>query len=202
MNDAIAFDTHRYVKRLVGCGFSQDQAETLADEQIALLNSNLATKSDIARIEAGIETFRQETKSDIKALRLATQSDIETFRQETKSDIEALRLATQSDIETLRQETKSDIESLRLATKSDIARVEAGIETLRQETKSDIESLRLATKSDIARVEAGIETLRQETKSDMANLKADLLKWGFAAMVAQTSVMAALFALFLGLPAS
>ena len=184
MNDAIAFDTHRYVKRLVGCGFSQDQAETLADEQIALLNSNLATKSDIARIEAGIETFRQETKSDI----------------------EALRLATQSDIETLRQETKSDIESLRLATKSDIARVEAGIETLRQETKSDIESLRLATKSDIETLrqetKSDNETLRQETKSDMANLKADLLKWGFAAMVAQTSVMAALFALFLGLPGS
>ncbi|MCY4230104.1 MAG: DUF1640 domain-containing protein [Alphaproteobacteria bacterium] len=54
MPEAIAFDTHRYVKRLTRSGFTEEQAETLAEEQIALLNANLATKADIARVEVEI----------------------------------------------------------------------------------------------------------------------------------------------------
>ena len=40
MNDAIAFDTHRFVKRLTESGFTKKQAETLAEEHVALLNAN------------------------------------------------------------------------------------------------------------------------------------------------------------------
>ena len=72
MTEAIAFDTHRFVKRLTESGFTEKQAETLAEEHIALLNANLATKADIAavkadiaRVEAGVEALRQETKADI-----------------------------------------------------------------------------------------------------------------------------------------
>ena len=65
MTEAIAFDSHRFVKRLTGSGFTEKQAETLAEEHVALLNANLATKADAARIEAGVETLRQETKADI-----------------------------------------------------------------------------------------------------------------------------------------
>ena len=72
MTEPIAFDTHRFVKRLTGSGFTEQQAETLADEHVALLTANLATKTDvarieerIARIEAGMEALRQETKADI-----------------------------------------------------------------------------------------------------------------------------------------
>ena len=72
MTEPIAFDTHRFVKRLTGSGFTEQQAETLADEHVALLTANLATKADvarieerIARIEAGMEALRQETKADI-----------------------------------------------------------------------------------------------------------------------------------------
>ena len=92
MTEAIAFDTHRFVKRLTKNGFSEQQAETLAEEQVALINTNLATKTDV------------------EALRLATKADIETAQQATKADVEALRQATKSDIEVLRQATKSDIE--------------------------------------------------------------------------------------------
>ena len=109
MSEAIAFDTHQFVKHLTANGFTEQQAEALAREQVNLLNSNLATKADI------------------EALRLATKSDIETLRLATKADIEALRLATKADIETLRQETKADIETLRLATKADIESVKADL---------------------------------------------------------------------------
>ena len=66
----IAFDTHRFVKRLTDCRFTEQQAETLADEHVALLNANLATKADveavradIAKIEAGMDALRQKTKT-------------------------------------------------------------------------------------------------------------------------------------------
>ena len=51
MTDAIPFDTHRFVKNLVRNGFSQQQAEVLAEEQVALLNGNLATKVDIEKVK-------------------------------------------------------------------------------------------------------------------------------------------------------
>ena len=90
MTEAIAFDTHRFVKRLTENGFTERQAETLAEEHVALLNANLATKTDIAQVEAriaqveaGVETLRQETKADIARV----EAGVETLRQETKADI-------------------------------------------------------------------------------------------------------------------
>ena len=78
MTEAIAFDTHRFVKRLTDCGFTELQAETLADEHVALLNANLATKTDIAAVKADIAA----TKADIEALRLATRADIEAVKSD------------------------------------------------------------------------------------------------------------------------
>ena len=69
MSEAIAFDTHRFVKRLTDCGFTEKQAETLADEHVALLNANLATKADVAAVEAGVESLRQEMKASMEAVK-------------------------------------------------------------------------------------------------------------------------------------
>ena len=94
MSEAIAFDTHRFVKRLTESGFTEKQAETLADEHVALLNSNLATKADM-------EALRQETKAGIEALRQETKAGIEALRQETKTEIakvEARMEAIKSDL--------------------------------------------------------------------------------------------------------
>ena len=69
MAEAIAFDTHRFVKRLTESGFTEKQAETLAEEHVALLNANLATKADIAKVEAGIEALRHETSAAISTVK-------------------------------------------------------------------------------------------------------------------------------------
>ena len=63
MSDAIAFDTHRFVKRLTENGFTEQQAETLAEEQVTLLNSNLATKSDMAALKVDIEAVKAHIES-------------------------------------------------------------------------------------------------------------------------------------------
>ncbi len=60
MSEAIAFDTHRFVKRLTECGFTERQAETLADEHVGLLNANLATKTDIAEVKAEIQAAKAD----------------------------------------------------------------------------------------------------------------------------------------------
>lgn len=69
MSDAIAFDTHKFVKHLTEKGFTEEQAEALAIEQVNLLNSNLATKADIAIIQRDIEVLRQETRANMEALK-------------------------------------------------------------------------------------------------------------------------------------
>ena len=137
MSEAIAFDTHRFVKHLTENGFTEQQAEVLADEQVHLLNTNLATQADVAAIQReivgvkrDIEVLRQETKTsiagvkrDIEVLRLGTKTSIAGV----KRDIEALRLGTKADMEALRLGTKADMEALRLGTKADMAEVKSDL---------------------------------------------------------------------------
>ncbi len=106
---AIPFDTHRFVRNLVASGFTEKQAEALADEQINLLNSNLATKADI-------ETLRMSTESSMEALRLSTESSVETLRLSTESSVETLRLSTESSMEALRLSTEAKIERAKFET--------------------------------------------------------------------------------------
>ena len=80
MSEAIAFDTHRYVKRLTEHGFTEEQAEVLAEEQVALLNANLATKADIEAVKAEIEALRKETKADIARSEAGLKADIEAAK--------------------------------------------------------------------------------------------------------------------------
>ena len=54
MSEAIAFDTHRFVKNLMASGFTEAQAEALAHEQILLLEANLATKADLSSVKADL----------------------------------------------------------------------------------------------------------------------------------------------------
>ena len=99
---ALIFDTHVDIRELVEAGMPEPQAETVVRQRVRLLERNLATKADIAKTNARIETLRQETKADIAA----TNASIGTLRQETKAVIETLRQETRANIETLRQETE------------------------------------------------------------------------------------------------
>ncbi len=137
--EAIAFDTHKFVKHLTESGFTEAQAEALAGEQVAMINSNLATREDIEKLRLTTQSDIAEVKADIEKLRLATQADIEKLRADTKADIAEVK----ADIEKLRLATQADIEKLRADTKADIA-----------EVKADIEKLRLATQADIANTES------------------------------------------------
>ena len=78
MSDPIAFDTHRFVKNLTASGFTEKQAEALANEQVQLLNANLATKVDIQAIKADIEAV----KGDILVVKGELEVKIETIKSD------------------------------------------------------------------------------------------------------------------------
>ena len=58
------FDTHDFVKRLIGAGMPEAQAEILAKEQSRMVQERLANKQDIMEVQRAI----QEVKRDIREL--------------------------------------------------------------------------------------------------------------------------------------
>lgn len=45
------FDSHRYVKKLVAGGFSIQQAEVLATEQVNIIHDGLATRQQVTEVD-------------------------------------------------------------------------------------------------------------------------------------------------------
>ncbi|MCZ0953219.1 MAG: hypothetical protein OXJ56_11580 [Rhodospirillaceae bacterium] len=100
MDEAIAFDSHRFVKKLTACGFTEKQAEGLADEQVRLLDGNLATKADIETVNAKIETVKadlevqiRQVKVDLKVQTQKVNANLETRIESAKADLMKWMLA-------------------------------------------------------------------------------------------------------------
>ena len=64
-SDALAFDTHRFVKRMTAAGMPVQQAEALAESQSDLLNANLATKNELAKTESALRADIAKTNAEI-----------------------------------------------------------------------------------------------------------------------------------------
>ena len=99
MSEAIAFDTHRFVKNLTASGFTEAQAEALADEQAHLLDSNLATKTDILAIKSDIREVRSEVQAEIREVRSEVQAEIREVKSELELRIEQVRADLEVKIE-------------------------------------------------------------------------------------------------------
>ena len=82
MNTAIAFDTHRFGKRLVGRGFTEAQAEVLADEQVTLLNDNLATKQDMIALKTDMIALKAELEQQMTSLEGAIKLELATVKSD------------------------------------------------------------------------------------------------------------------------
>jgi hypothetical protein len=80
------FDTHAFVKRLTAAGMPEAQAEVLADEQVRLIDDRLATKEDIAKLQASttvdITELQAATKTDLRELELKIEAKLERFKLE------------------------------------------------------------------------------------------------------------------------
>ncbi|MGH8531567.1 MAG: hypothetical protein ACREV1_02275 [Gammaproteobacteria bacterium] len=80
---AIAFDTLKFAKRLKEGGFTDQQAETLAQAEAEFIEQNLTTKRDLKDLEIAL-------KRDIEELRGSVKRDIEELRADLKRDLKEL----------------------------------------------------------------------------------------------------------------
>ena len=109
MSQAIAFDTHRFVKNLTASGFTEAQAEALADEQAHLLDSNLATKADILAIRSDVREVRSEIR-EVKAEIREVKSELELKIEQVRSDLEVKIEQVRSDLEVKLEQVRGDLE--------------------------------------------------------------------------------------------
>jgi len=99
---AIAFDTLKFAKRLKEGGFTDQQAEALAQAEAEFIEQNLTTKRDLKELEVAlkrdIEELRADLKRDLKELETAIQRDVKELDVGLKRDIEELRADLKRDL--------------------------------------------------------------------------------------------------------
>ncbi len=71
MSEMLAMDTHRFVKNLTKSGFTEAQAEALAEEQVRLFTGQLVTRdyfdSEMARFRAELTAYVNKKLGEQKA---------------------------------------------------------------------------------------------------------------------------------------
>ncbi len=87
MTEAIAFDTDRFVKNLTTGGFTEKQAEVLADEQVRLLDGNLATKADLDRVKGELQAEIHAVDANLQSKIHAVDANLEARIQTVKADL-------------------------------------------------------------------------------------------------------------------
>jgi molecular chaperone GrpE (heat shock protein) len=80
----LIFDTSDYVRKLQKAAFTEQQAEVQVDALRTLIENDLATKQDIARLQKDIAKLRKETQESIESLRKEVKQNIELLSKETQ----------------------------------------------------------------------------------------------------------------------
>ncbi|MGH8490829.1 MAG: coiled-coil domain-containing protein [Gammaproteobacteria bacterium] len=102
---AIAFDTLKFAKRLKEGGFTDQQAEALAQAEAEFIEQSLAAKRDLKELEVAL-------KRDLKEIEVALKRDLKELEIALKRDIEEIRGGVKRDIEGLRADLKRDMKEL------------------------------------------------------------------------------------------
>ena len=110
------FDTLHAAKALTAAGFAPPQAEAITDTIREAFTESVATKADIARLEAAMSADIAEVKAELKA-------DIAEVKAELKADIAEVR----TEIAEVRTELKAEIAEVRTELKAEIAEVRTDV---------------------------------------------------------------------------
>ena len=109
MSEAIVFDTHSFVKNLTASGFTEKQAEALANEQVQLLNANLATKSDILGVKGELEAKLESVKGGLEVKLENVKGDLEVKLETLKGDLEVKLKTLKGDLEVKIENVKGEL---------------------------------------------------------------------------------------------
>ena len=81
-----AFDTLKFVEKLEKGGFSKEQAKSMAEAQrevvTEIIEGNLATKTDLFKVESGLKADIASIKSEFRAEMAEMNNKIDTLRAE------------------------------------------------------------------------------------------------------------------------
>ena len=161
------FDSHRFVKRLTEAGMEEGLAEVLAEEHMGPWIRNVATKTDVAMIRKDLEDAEANTRRDV-----ATKADVAMIRK----DAENTQAMIRKDLEDAEANIRRDV-----ATKADVAMIRKDAENTQAMIRKDLEHTRAMIRADV--------------EKRVAELRADLIKWMFGAVMAQVALVVALIKL-------
>ena len=92
---AVAFDTLKFVRKLTQAGLSEAQAEVFAnvhrDAFKEALDSNLATKADIARLKESVSSQIAELRSEMVEFKETIRSEFAEFKESIMAEINQLK---------------------------------------------------------------------------------------------------------------
>ncbi len=123
---AIAFDTLKFAKRLKEAGFTEQQAEALADAEAEFIEQNLATKRDIADVKRDIA----DVKRDIKELEVTLRNEIKQLDVTLRNEIKQLDVML-----------CGEIKQLDVTLRGEIKQLDVKIEQIRSDLARDLKDL-------------------------------------------------------------
>ncbi len=109
------FDSHRFVKRLTDAGMDERVAEVLADEQVALLTGNLATRTALADTEAGLRT-------NLKGMETGLRKDLQDRDASLRKDLKAMETGLRKDLQDRDASLRKDLKATETRIRSDLER--------------------------------------------------------------------------------
>ena len=128
----ISFDTLKHVERLTAAGVPDAQARAeasaLRDVLAESLDTTIATKGDIARLEGSFSRLEASTKADVREVR----DELRETKAELKSDIAHLEASTKAAV----REVRDELRETKAELKADSARVENRIDLLHKDMQS------------------------------------------------------------------
>ena len=126
----LAFDTHKAVKALQAAGAAEPLAEAVVATVGEAVGANVATKADLAEVQAGLETEIEAVKTDLT---------------EVKADLKTEIAATKAALESKIAAVKTDLAEAKAELKTEIAEVRTEVAEVKAELKTDIALLRADT---------------------------------------------------------
>src|SRR5260363_456879 len=111
---AFTFDTHKFVCKLKGAGFSDQQAEALTDAvQESQASLNVATKQDVVAVRRDMEQGFADVRRDLADAEERPDAKLDKLGTELRHDIGDLRPDMGAQHESLRKDIDAKHESLR-----------------------------------------------------------------------------------------
>src|SRR5260364_283073 len=94
---AFTFDTHKFVCKLKGAGFNDQQAEALTDAvQESQASLNVATKQDVVDVRRYVEQGFADVRRDLAEAQERTDAKLDKLSTELRHEIGDLRKDNES----------------------------------------------------------------------------------------------------------